>query len=164
MRDPSFRRSVLLICGHEPDEGASGLILNRPVDKVVGDLLKDEAFEPLKNIAVYEGGPVLRDQLMFCSMWWTPKRGLHWAMRISIEEATEHARRPGRIVRAYLGHAGWSTGQLEGEMKHRAWISAEPSRDFLGAGQDIGLWQSLLGNISPLYRILVDAPEDPYLN
>lgn len=164
MRDPSFRRSVLLICDHQPSDGASGLILNRPIGKVVGELLKDKAFEPLKNIEVYEGGPVLRDQLMFCSMWWTPKRGLHWAMRISIEEATEHARRPGRIVRAYLGHAGWSPGQLEGEMRQQTWISAEPTREFLGAGQDIALWQSLLGNVSPLYRILVEAPDDPYLN
>jgi putative transcriptional regulator len=85
-------------------------------------------------------------------------------MRISIEEATEHVRRPGRIVRAYLGHAGWSPGQLEGEMSQQTWISTEPTREFLGAGQDIALWQSLLRNVSPLYRILVEAPDDPYLN
>jgi hypothetical protein len=49
-------------------------------------------------------------------------------------------------------------------MIQQTWISTEPTRDFLGAGQDIALWQSLLGNVSPLYRILVEAPDDPYLN
>jgi hypothetical protein len=49
-------------------------------------------------------------------------------------------------------------------MRQQTWISAEPTRGFLGAGQDIALWQSLLGNVSPLYRILVEAPDDPYLN
>ncbi|MGA0853678.1 MAG: YqgE/AlgH family protein [Luteolibacter sp.] len=164
MRDPSFRRTVLLICNHEAGEGASGLILNRPLSTVVGELLKDKAFEPLKNVPVYEGGPVLRDQLMFCSMWWTPKRGLHWAMRISIEEATNHLSRPGRIVRAYLGHAGWSPGQLENEMSQQTWICTEPRRQFLGAGQDVELWRGLLGEMSPLHRILAQAPDDPFLN
>jgi putative transcriptional regulator len=130
----------------------------------VGELLKEKAFEPLKNVPVYEGGPVLRDQLMFCSMWWTPKRGLHWAMRISIEEATNHLSRPGRIVRAYLGHAGWNPGQLENEMSQQTWICTEPRRQFLGAGQDVELWRGLLGEMSPLHRILAQAPDDPFLN
>lgn len=163
LRD-EFRRTVLLVSTHAPDEGAYGLVLNRPKGKVVGDLLQGEAFEPLKKIPVLAGGPVMDDQLMFCSLWWTPKRGLNWAMRISTEEAYRQSRRPGCMVSAYLGYAGWSPGQLESEMMGDAWYVTDPSKDMLGAGKDESMWRTLLGRISPMHRILAEAPDDPFLN
>jgi len=34
----------------------------------------------------------------------------------------------------------------------------------LGAGKDEGMWRTLLGRISPMHRILAEAPDDPFLN
>jgi putative transcriptional regulator len=164
LRDGIFNRSVILLAEHKSDEGAYGLILNQPTGKTVGDFLNDEAFAPLKQLAVHQGGPVSRDQLTFSSFWWSPKQGLKWAIRISAEDAVAHAHRPGRIVRAFVGYSGWSAGQLENELRRSSWIAARPQRDFLGHEHDRGLWSELLRHLSPFHRILAEAPDDPSLN
>ena len=97
-------------------------------------------------------------------VWWSPKRGLHWALRISTRQAAEHAHRPGRIVRAFIGYSGWSAGQLENELRHQSWVPAGPQADLLGHDHDRSLWAVLLRRLSPLHRILAEAPKDPLLN
>ena len=164
LRDGIFNRSVILLAEHRSDEGAFGLILNHPTGKTVGDLLDDDAFAPLKQLAVHEGGPVARDQLTFSSFWWSRKLGLRWKLRISAEDAVAHAHRPGRIVRAFVGYSGWSAGQLESELRRSSWIAARPRADLLGLEHDRQLWSELLRQVSPLHRILAEAPDDPSLN
>ncbi|MEO7101345.1 MAG: YqgE/AlgH family protein [Luteolibacter sp.] len=163
LRDGTFNRSVVLLAEHRTDEGAMGLILNHPTGKVVGDFLTGEEFASLKKLAVHEGGPVSRDQLTFSSFWWT-KKGLRWALRISAEAATEHAHKPGRIVRAFVGYSGWTAGQLENELRRCSWIPARPQANLLGYDHDRTLWAELLRHVSPLHRILAEAPDDPFLN
>lgn len=163
LRD-EFRRTVLIVNMHTPDDGAVGMVLNRPTGKVVGDLLHGEEFEPLKKIPVLAGGPVMCDQLTFSALWWTPKRGLNWAMRISTEEAFQQSCRPGRMVCAFLGYTGWSPGQLESEMVRDAWFVSDATKEMLGFGRDESMWRTLLGRISPMHRILAEAPDDPFLN
>ena len=127
LRDGTFNRSVILLTDHAAEQGASGLILNQPTGKVVGDFLKGEEFAPLRHLAVHEGGPVVHDQMTFSSFWWSKKLGLRWAMRISAKQAAEHAHRPGRIVRAFIGYSGWSAGQLENELRRHSWIPDRPA-------------------------------------
>lgn len=163
LRDGTFSRSVILLAEHKADEGAMGLILNHPTGKVVGDFLTGSEFASLSKLAVHEGGPVCRDQLTFSSFWWG-KKGLRWALRISIKDAVDHAHKPGRIVRAFVGYSGWTAGQLESELRRSSWIAARPQADLLGHEHDRGLWSELLRNLSPLHRILAEAPDDPFLN
>ena len=61
MLDPNFRRAVLFISAHEPDEGALGVILNRPLDKQVADLVAETPPENLADVPVFIGGPVGRN-------------------------------------------------------------------------------------------------------
>ena len=164
LRDGTFTRSVILLTDHSAEQGAFGLILNQPTGKVVGDFLTGKEFAPLRHLAVHEGGPVAHDQMTFSSFWWTKKLGLHWALRISAKQATEHAHRPGRIVRAFIGCSSWSSGQLENELRHHSWIPIGPQPDLLGHDHDRGLWSTLLRSLSPLHRILAEAPQDPLLN
>lgn len=164
LRDGIFNRSVILLAEHKADQGAYGLILNHPTGKTVGDFLHDEAFAPLKQLPVHQGGPVSQDQLTFSSFWWSPKRGLKWAIRISAEDAVAHSHRPGRIVRAFVGYSGWTAGQLENELRQNSWIAAQPQKDFLGQEHDRGLWVELLRHLSPFHRILAQAPDNPSLN
>ena len=164
LRDGTFNRAVILLTKHLPPQGAFGLILNHPTGKVVGDLLKGKEFAALRQIPVYEGGPVLHEQLTFSSFWWSKKLGLRWTLRLSAQQAAEHAHRPGRIVRAFLGYAGWDVGQLENELGHKAWVPVTPQPDLLGHDHDYGLWSVLLRRVSPLHRILAEAPGDPFLN
>jgi putative transcriptional regulator len=164
LRDGTFNRSVILLAEHHPDDGAFGLILNHPTGKLVGDFLPSEEFNALRLLAVHDGGPVARDQLTFSSFWWSKKLGLRWALRLSAKSALDHAHKPGRIVRAFLGYSGWTAGQLENELRRNSWIAARPQPNLLGHEHDRSLWSELLRPISPLHRILAEAPDDPYLN
>ena len=164
LRDGTFNRSVILLTDHTADAGAYGLILNHPTGKVVGDFLTGAEFAPLRHLAVHAGGPVAHEQLTFCAFWWTKKLGLHWALRISAKQAAMHSHRPGRIVRAFIGYSGWSCGQLENELHHHSWIPVGPQPELLGKNHDPSLWAELLRQLSPLHRILAEAPKDPLLN
>ncbi len=164
LREGIFNRSVILLAEHKFDEGALGLILNHPTGKTVGDFLSGDDFAALRQLAVHEGGPVARDQLTFSSFWWSKKLGLRWKLRISAADAVAHTHRPGRIVRAFVGYSGWSAGQLENELRRSSWIAARPQQDLLGLEHDRRLWSELLRQVSPLHRILAEAPEDPSLN
>lgn len=164
LRDGTFNRSVILLTAHALEDGAAGLILNHPTGKVVGDFLKGQEFTSLRKLAVHDGGPVMREQMTFFSFWWSRKLGLRWAMRISAKQAAEHACKPGRIVRAFIGYSGWSPGQLENELKRQSWFPVSPQPDLLGLAHDRSLWSHLLRGMSPMHRILAEAPEDPFLN
>ena len=164
LRDGTFNKSVILLTDHSNQDGAFGLIMNHPTGKVVGDFLKGKEFAALRKLAVHEGGPVSHDQLTFSSFWWSRNLGLRWAIRISAEEAVDHAHRPGRIVRAFIGYSGWSAGQLENELRHQSWFPVNPQPDLLGHDHDRVLWTLLLRRMSPLHRILAEAPENPLLN
>lgn len=163
MRDGHFYRSVVLLTDYEAGQGAYGLILNHPTGKTVGDYLKGEEFKPLRQFAVHEGGPVSRGELTFSAFWWG-KSGLRWAARISAEETVKYAHRPGTLVRAYIGYSGWAAGQLESELGANAWITTRPSDELWTRDHDRDLWAALLRGISPMHRILAEAPDDPFLN
>ena len=164
LRDGIFHRSVVFLNEHLPEHGASGLILNKPTGKVVGDFLRGKEFAGMRHLPVHEGGPVEPSQLTFSSFWWSKKLGLRWALRISTEQVLQHTARPGRIVRAFLGYSGWGAGQLEGELRRNCWITMRPPQDLLGHEHDRHLWAELLKGLSPLHRILAEAPDDPFLN
>ena len=70
MLDPNFRRAVLFIYEHDSTEGAGGLIINRPLDKQVVDLVNEAPPEGLADVPVFLGGPVGKNQLMFAAFEW----------------------------------------------------------------------------------------------
>ena len=164
LREGTFRHSVILLAQHQVDLGAFGLILNHPTGKTVGDFLHGDEFASLQQLQVHHGGPVAPDQLPFSAFWWSKKYGLRWAIRLSADAAVAQARRPGRIVRAYIGYSGWTAGQLENELRHSSWVATDPQPGLLGKEHDGNLWFELLRQVSPLHRILAEAPDDPSLN
>lgn len=141
-----------------------GLILNRPTGKLLGEFLESAEFDALRSLPVHLGGPVDGNQLTFASFWWSPPRGMRWALRISIDQAAEEMRRPGRLVRAFIGYSGWSAGQLEEELRQPAWIPVEPRATLLGQPHSPQLWSALLSELSPRHRLMAMTPEDPFLN
>lgn len=164
LRDGIFDRSVVFLASHSTDDGAFGLILNHPTGHSVGDFLKEEAFEPLKNVAVHFGGPVSREHLTFSAFWWGQNGTLQWNVRIPADQAIRRSRQPGTLVRAFVGYSGWSAGQLEGELRRSAWITTRPSVQLLGSTHDRTLWAEILRSLSPYHRILAEAPDNPLVN
>lgn len=166
LREATFRRSVLLLTNHSVEEGAHGYILNRPLGKSVGDLLQEDEFEALAEVPVFMGGPVSAEQMTFSSIRWNSDREtLDYEIHLSAKEATQRLLE-GFTVRAFVGYAGWSEGQLESELKQRAWITHKPEECVLktDTGALASLWADLLRKMSPWHRLLADSPEDPSLN
>ncbi|MBM3863033.1 MAG: YqgE/AlgH family protein [Verrucomicrobia bacterium] len=164
LRDGVFDHSVILLTHHQHADGAAGFILNHPTGKLAGEFLKGDEFAALRQLEVHHGGPVASDQMTFASFWWQPKSGLRWSVRITAGQAAAQMRMPGRIVRAFIGYAGWSAGQLESELARTSWFPLAAARDLLGHPHQPQLWSELMRRISPFHRILAEAPRDPSLN
>src|SRR6266513_6529529 len=88
MLDPNFRRAVLFISAHDAEDGALGVILNRPLDKQVADLVNETPPAGLGDIPVFLGGPVGKNQLMFAAFEWQKGQGLKLNHNVGVEEAT----------------------------------------------------------------------------
>src|SRR6478752_6478503 len=86
MLDPNFRRTVLFISEHEPNEGALGVIINRPLDRPVAELVSGVPPAGLADVPVFLGGPVGKNQLMFAALEWQKGAGLKLNHNIAFEE------------------------------------------------------------------------------
>src|SRR5438045_9378697 len=75
MLDPNFRRTVLFISVHDPNDGALGVIINRPLDRQVADLVTETPPEGLSEVPVFLGGPVGKNQLTFAACEWQKGEG-----------------------------------------------------------------------------------------
>jgi len=164
MLDPNFRRSVLFISEHDATDGAMGVILNRPLDKHVCDLVSDSPPEGLADVPVFLGGPVGKNQLMFAAFQWQDGDTLKLNHNVAIDEAHELADEDPAAVRAFVGHAGWSAGQLEAEMKQKAWLLQKPRREELQPERLPKLWYEIMRGLGPWYKLLASAPDDPSRN
>lgn len=164
MRDPNFRRTVVLLSAHN-DEGAMGVVLNRPLNRQMGELNAEFALGPLAGVPLYFGGPVESDQLIIVTWQWIPaEHAFQLNFGVEVEKAVEMIGRPGVTIRAFLGYSGWSKGQLENEMKHDTWIATPVEGDWLIKHDGVPLWRNLVSFIEPELKVLADAPEDPTLN
>src|SRR5919198_6322362 len=86
MLDPNFRRTVLFISEHDPSEGALGVIINRPLDRQVADLVTETPPAGLAEVPVFLGGPVGKNQLMFAAFEWQKGAGLKLNHNIAFDE------------------------------------------------------------------------------
>ena len=162
--DANFRRTVILLSAHD-GEGAMGVVLNRPLDRQLGELNTDFAFGALAGVPVYAGGPVSPEQLIIVSWQWLEAESafqLHFG--IEPDKAAELVGLPGVTLRAFLGYAGWGKGQLENEMKHDTWLATTVVGEILGKSDGVGLWRKILGSIDPELKLLADEPDDPTVN
>ena len=162
MRDPNFRRSVVLMSAHNA-EGAMGVVLNRPLGKRLGELSGDFALGPLASVPLYSGGPVQTEQLVLAA-WQTRDDGFRLHFGVEPDKATQLLAEEGTHVRGFLGYSGWSAGQLENEMKMRTWVVADVPEDLLTHTQDESLWRTVLGRAGAEWRLLAGEPENPEWN
>ena len=164
LRDPNFRRSVILLSVHNGD-GAMGVVLNRPLDKQLGELNTAFALGPLAGVPVYCGGPVSPDQLIIVSwQWLTEDNAFQLHFGIDPEQAAGLIGTAGVTFRAFLGYAGWTKGQLEDEMKHATWFATMVAGGQLEKQDGTSLWRSMLGSIDPELKLLAYEPDDPAVN
>lgn len=166
LRDENFRRTVVLLSSHD-GEGAMGVVLNRPTGRKLADFGADFVLGPLAGVPVFTGGPVAPRQLILCAWRLRPEEegeGVQLLFGLDAARAVELAEEPGVHLRAYLGHAGWSGGQLEGELEGDSWVVTEMDAELPELAPDVTLWRHLLGAVDPGWRLHAGEPDDPGLN
>ena len=166
LRDPNFRRSVLLLSTHAREAGALGFVLNHPLGKTAADLLPEHDQQSLlAQIPVYVGGPVGQDQLGFAGLSWDAEaRSLRLETHLSLSDVHRwHEEHTGE-VRAFVGYSGWSAGQLEEELTQKAWVLVEPSQDAMEPEAVARLWFRVMGALGTAYKFMSIIPDDPSLN
>ncbi len=161
--DPNFRRSVLFISAHDPDDGAIGIILNRPLDRQVADLVSEAPPDGLGDVPVFLGGPVGKNQLMFAAFEWE-KGQLSLNHNVALDEAGERLTSDPTAIRAFVGYAGWGAGQLEAEMQEQSWVVQTATRATLKPECLPRLWFEIMSGLGPWFKMMAAAPDDPSLN
>jgi putative transcriptional regulator len=142
LQDGHFLRTVVLLVDHDED-GAIGVVLNRPTSLEVRDdlpLLASSAAEPAH---VFGGGPV-RDEL---TMALSGARGdglCAWTVVDRVDPPDLPA-----PLRLFRGYAGWGPGQLEGELAEGAWWVVSPRVGDLFTPTPQTLWRDLLRRQGP---------------
>ncbi len=159
--DPNFRKTVLFISSYDPKEGTFALILNRPAERTVGDVLPEKELGVLNRVPVFLGGPVGADQLVFAAFEWHPDtQRIECRHHLGIDEAQQSAVAQNTVVRAFIGYAGWTKGQLEAELQQNAWLLTKPTPGALDMGHSKTLWRELLSGFGPKFRLAAEAPDD----
>jgi putative transcriptional regulator len=165
--DPNFARSVVLILEHS-EEGAMGLVLNRPVETTV-----DEAAPELADVvdgaqALFQGGPVQPSGVIVLAEFADPDDAAMLVVGgvgpLSASADLDTVQVVEGRARAFAGHAGWGPGQLESELERDDWF-VDPARAQDAFAADAHrLWAAVLERKGGEYALVARMPEDPRVN
>jgi putative transcriptional regulator len=167
LRDPNFQRTVILIGAHS-DDGAMGIVLNRPSPMTVGEAVPQ--LEPAvdEQDPVYLGGPVQPDSIVMLGEFLDPSpAGLLVLGRIGFpapEAAIEELAEATTRRRVYAGYAGWGEGQLDAELEQGDWIAHPARPDDVFTECPGELWGEVLERKGGSYALLARMPMDPSVN
>jgi putative transcriptional regulator len=164
--DPNFWRTVVLIVEHSED-GALGLVLNRPSDTTVGEAVSglERLLEPDDTLHI--GGPVQPSALIVLGQFEVPSD----AALIAFEDVGVLARGVDegdgphlQRGRAFVGHAGWGPGQLDSELERDDWIVEPATCQDAFTAEPASLWESVLTRKGGTYALVARMPPDPSVN
>jgi putative transcriptional regulator len=169
LKDPNFDRTVVFIAEHS-DEGAMGLVLNRPSEAPVAEAIPDlDWVAGSDDASVFVGGPVAPNGVIVLAEWEDPSQAVvlvddDLGFVPGDAEDTGALAAAVRRARVYAGHAGWGPGQLEDELAADAWIVESPLREELFSDDPEGLWAAVLRRKGREFALLSTMPPDPSLN
>jgi len=168
--DPNFFRTVVLLLAHN-DEGALGLVLNRPTDTLLSSPLPQ--WEELASGpgVVFVGGPVVggafclarvRSEIAVPDDAYQPLQGTLGTVDLEADPAVVAPWV--EELRVFAGYSGWGPNQLEGEIDEGAWwvVDALPGDAFSGEPGD--LWRRVLRRQGQQLALASFFPPDPSLN
>lgn len=142
LQDPSFSSTLTYICEHD-ERGALGIIINRPLEIRLGDIMQEMDISVTRDAVsrhmVFEGGPVEPGHglVVHPSATVDSWQGTHsFGHGVSISSSRDilvdiaNGGGPERFM-VILGHAGWGPGQLENEFAQNTWLSCRADLDIL---------------------------------
>ncbi|MDW7691556.1 YqgE/AlgH family protein [Flammeovirgaceae bacterium SG7u.111] len=164
--DPNFARSVILICEHK-EEGAFGLVINKPVSVDVEDVP-----DPLiMGNDIFVGGPVEQNTLhvihTFDMLDGSTKlqEGVFWGGNYDeLKLLHMNGEVSSKNCRLFVGYSGWGKNQLEEELNKNSWVIAKIDLKKIFEIEPENLWQEVLRSMGSKYKMLSNYPIDPRLN
>ncbi|MBB02532.1 MAG: YqgE/AlgH family protein [Rubinisphaera brasiliensis] len=164
LRDTNFFRAVVLLLEHN-EEGAMGLIINRPSSVNVSHALAGHFDVPCSSDVIYVGGPVEPSALSMLHgnpSWGDRELSVIPDVYVgSSAEAFEAMVLNGGSesdvdanYRIFSGYAGWGEGQLEGEIARGDWFTLEATAPFVFHQRPYDVWDQLLREFHKQHRIL----------
>ena len=159
-----FHHTVVLICQHDA-EGAFGLVLNRPTQNKVGEALVADLPATFKEAPLFLGGPVQPTAFSFLHadnfiLDANVLPNLH--LNHSVEDLAElgESFSPTQKIKIFAGYAGWTAGQLESEMKRKAWLTHPATAELVFATPVENLWREVLRLKGARFKLLAQMPDD----
>ena len=163
--DTNFCRTVILLSAHSESEGSIGVILNRVIGQTLSQYDPNLATSALASISLFLGGPIATDQLILVAWKWSLEEGtFKLYFGIDYEKAQSiFEEDPAFQFRGFLGHAGWTQGQLNAELNQGSWVPSSCWAALKYEHSEID-WHELLCQERPDLGLLSNAPDDPLLN
>lgn len=167
LADPNFWRSVVLLAVHNQEEGAFGLVMNRPLEVPMAEVLRELGRDPAHPEMlppVLGGGPVdpTHGFVLFETDAPPDDEEMSIQAGLTLSGSTDTLFRlvddPGltRFL-LFLGYSGWAPGQLEQEIEENSWLVAPFERDLLFDATAAERWEVALRSIGVDPGTLVDA-------
>jgi putative transcriptional regulator len=160
-----FNRTVVLICEHN-SKGAFGLVLNRPSEAKLADVMDRQLPSSIQACTLYGGGPVQPSALTFLhSDEYLPAANVldNLTMSHDLDELIDVGQSwsATKRLRVFAGYAGWSPGQLDDEMRRESWLTHPATLDLVFQQAPETLWRHIL-SLRPNWqeRLLANAPDD----
>ena len=168
LADPHFERSVVFVLEHD-NEGALGVVLNRPTPVDVSEVLEPWAELAGEPGVVFQGGPVALDAALALAV--VPGAGpLGWRRVhgsigvVDLDAPPEVLAAEVGSLRVFAGYAGWGAEQLERELDEGAWYVVDSEPGDVCAPEPERLWRAVLRRQHGSLAMLATYPDDPSLN
>jgi len=163
--EPTFHRTVIYMLQHT-DEGALGVIINRPTDEEHLPGLDSWMYELSHPQVVFDGGPVQANTLIAVASVSMILDSDAFAPLDERLGTVDLAQLPDDIaeglqnLRVFRGYAGWGPGQLEEELEEGSWLVIASDETDLFSANPQGLWRNVLRRTGGRTALLADAPDD----
>lgn len=168
LKDPNFMRTVVFLCEHQ-DQGSFGFVLNRKYENTLDELIPELDGHKLP---VYYGGPVQMDTIHFLHQY--PDaipggleviNGVYWGGDFEkVVEMIKNEEIEATKIRFYIGYSGWSSGQLDDELKEKSWLTVKATRKLVFHHKFEEIWKDALKHLGGDYEMMINFPIDPQLN
>jgi putative transcriptional regulator len=171
LTDPNFHRAVVLVLDHD-DDGALGVVLDRPSELAVGDVLPGWADVVDPPSTLFAGGPVSTGSALGVAVLapGTTAAPLGWR-RVFGDTGLLDLDTPMEVLadalaglRIFAGYSGWSPGQLEAEVDEAAWFVVPADPTDLTTATPERLWAQVLRRQGGRLALLANYPDDPMQN
>ncbi len=171
--DPNFDRAVVFVIEHD-DDGALGVVLNRPIGVVLPGPLERWQDRLTAPACLFEGGPVETHALI--ALGHRSQRAVadhdddeHHVLLTGTISSVDLSVDPALVtmlqsLRVFQGYSGWNANQLDAEIEAGGWIVLDAADGDVFTSEPGDLWRQVLARQSGRLSWLAGAPDDLSLN